>query len=136
MFRASLAAAAASVRASRASGLRIWTDQTRKLATAAAVHQAESVSGILSSASRTQPLKDAVKFYVEGADPTIWSYRDLDSNVSALSSGLQALGYGVGDKMLAWLPTGSPEYAALVLAAANVGATVVTIAPPADPNNA
>lgn len=136
MLRASQAAAATAARASRASGLRIRVDHARRLATASAIHQAKSVAEILSSAHRAQPLKDAVKFYVDGADPTIWSYRDLDSNVSALSSGMQALGYGPGDKVVAWLPTGSPEYAVLILAAANVGATVVSVAPPEDPNNA
>ncbi len=104
---------------------------------AAAPHSAPTVAGILSSASKAQPLKDAVKFYdSDGGDPTIWSYQELTSNVSALSSGLQALGYGPGSTIVVWLSPSSAEYTTLVLASANVGASLVAVPPPADPQKA
>lgn len=107
---------------------------TPRYFSAAAPHAAPTVAGILSSASKAQPLKDAVKFYdSDGGDPSIWSYQELASNVSALSSGLQALGYGPGSTIVSWLSSSSPEYATLVLASANVGATLVAVPPPTDP---
>ncbi len=113
-----------------------FVGRLRYLATSAALHKSNAVAGILSSASKAQPLKDAVKFYGESSDrTTIWSYRDLERHVFALSSGLQELGYAAGDKIVLWLPTGSTEYAAIVLATANIGITVVTVEAPADPNN-
>lgn len=136
MLRLPQAIAATAARVSRSSALRLCADQARRYVAAAAVHQSGTVAGILESATQAQPLKDAVKFYEEDGEPTIWSYRDLEANVSALSSGLQTLGYGTGDKIAAWLPNGSAEYAVLVLAAANVGVTVVSVAPPVDPLNA
>lgn len=102
-----------------------------------APHAATTVAGILSSASKAQPLKDAMKFYdSDGGDPSIWSYHELATNVSALSSGLQALGYGPGSTIVVWLSPSSAEYTTLVLASANVGATLVAVPPPKDPQNA
>lgn len=123
-----------------------FSDGVRALSVAAP-HKASAVSEILSSAAATNPLKDAVKFYsadgtftgatTPGAseDPDIWTYFQLNANVDALTAGLQTLGYGKGDTILVWLPYTSPEYLTLVLAVANTGSTLMTIAPPADPNN-
>lgn len=123
-----------SMQALRGGASRLLAPSARRALASAAVHNTGAVGGILASAAAAQPLKDAVKFYGATADTTsIWSYRDLERHVSALTSGLQELGYGPGDKIVAWLPGGSAEYAATVLAAANAGVTLVSVAAPADP---
>ena len=115
---------------------RVFHEQLRYAASSAALHKRGAIWEILASASDAQPLKDAAKFY--GASPdrtTIWTYRDLYSHVSALSSGLQDLGYSIGDKIVVWMPAGAPEYVATILAASNLGLTVITCQPPKDPND-
>lgn len=98
---------------------------------APAPHKAGSVGEILASASAAVPLKDAVKFY-GGDSPKIWSYDKLRSNVGAVASGLQKLRYGSGDCIVSWLACGTPEYTSLLLAASEVGATIVSVPPTAD----
>lgn len=119
-----------------ASRLSSLAPSTRSLASAA-LHNRGAVGGILASAAAAQPLKDAAKFYGATADATsIWSYRDLHRHVSALTSGLQSLGYASGDKIVAWLPPASAESGALALACANAGVTFITVRAPADPLSA
>lgn len=105
-------------------------------ATSGAIHKGDQLRDILSSASKAKPLKDAVKFYGESPENTlIWTYHELQTHVNALSSGLRALGYAPGDKIVLWIPPGSPEYATTVLAVANIGVTVVACEAPADPTS-
>lgn len=98
---------------------------------ATAPHHSTTIHGLLAAATAANPLKDAVKF-IAPAKSTIWTYRELESHVSALATGLNHLGYS-NQTILALLPPSSPEYPILLLAAARVAANLIPIPPPADP---
>lgn len=136
---------AAAVAAASAAGRR--AQATRGLAAASAASAASTVPALLAAAVKANPLKDAAKFY--GSDlraedlaalpedsglplkgVKLWTYRDLQSHVGALSAGLHEAGFAAGDKVVACLPPGSPEYVVLLLAAAESGITVVAVDPP------
>jgi AMP-binding enzyme len=111
---------------------------------------APSVPAILAAARAANPVKDAIKFYgvsttaaaiAAESDPlappgdgvALWSYRDVDSHVNALVAGMTEAGFRSGDKILVFVPAGTPEYVSLVLAAADLGITVVALGAPANP---
>mmetsp|Transcript_4750 Transcript_4750/g.8294 ORF Transcript_4750/g.8294 Transcript_4750/m.8294 type:complete len:330 (-) Transcript_4750:53-1042(-) len=115
----------------------------RSYASAAAAAAAKSTSSpsnvdaIVSHASRSFPMKDAFKFLETTARKTLmWTYRDTARYSSALAGGLQEIGYSKGDKILVWIPYGSPEFLALSLAAAKLGVIIVPVTPPVDKSNA
>jgi acyl-CoA synthetase (AMP-forming)/AMP-acid ligase II len=112
---------------------------------------ATSVHAVLAAASASSPLKDAAKFYgpsdevagpsasSDGTSPLsngvdLWTYRELYTHVGALAAGLTEVGFTAGNKIATCMPSGSQEYITLVLAASEVGVTVVAIEPPANPS--
>lgn len=121
-------------------------------ATSSAFKPSSSVFAVLANARSSQPLKDAAKFYGDNADIfarpgnpgtvtdgsslreiTLWSYNDLEKHVRALASGLTDIGISHGHKVAVLLPPGSQEYIATLLAAADLGVTVVALEPPSNP---
>ncbi|PXF47516.1 hypothetical protein BWQ96_02660 [Gracilariopsis chorda] len=120
--------AAASLRIARARALR---PPLRSIATAAA---APSIRDLLHSATADSPLKDAVKFMgYANENATVWTYSQLASHVSALSTGLSHLNYSQNDAILTLLPADSPEYTVLLLAASQLGISIIPLPTPADP---
>ncbi|MBC3193118.1 AMP-binding protein [Pseudonocardia sp. C8] len=57
-----------------------------------------------------------------------WTYRDLDSAVNRLATGLLRLGVRKGDRVAVWAPN-VPEWVLLQYATAKVGAILVTVNP-------
>lgn len=101
---------------------------SRSLATAS------SIAALLSSASASKPLKDAVKFTGPSVEnPAVWTYHELSRHVSALSAGLSELALAPRHVLLTLLHPHTQEYAVTLLAAAQLGLKVVAIPPPADP---
>lgn len=98
----------------------------RSLATAAP----ETIASVINAASRSSPLKDAVKFIRPDAKSVVWTYRELNRHVDALASGFRHLRYSSGDKIVTALPSYAPEYAVLLLAAARIGLTLVPVSVP------
>ncbi|CAN8069671.1 unnamed protein product [Agarophyton chilense] len=95
-----------------------------------------SIGELLRAASTANPLKDAVKFMGFGdAKATVWTYSQLLSHVNALSTGLANLNFSPNDAIMTLLPPHSPEYAVLLLAASQIGASVVPLPIPPDPQN-
>lgn len=91
---------------------------------------ASSITSILSAGRSEWPLKDAVKFArpVASTDKSVvWTYQELTSHVSALSSGLNSMGYGSGDRVVSTLAAHTPESAVLLLACARLGVTIISI---------
>ncbi|KAI0567155.1 AMP-binding enzyme [Gracilaria domingensis] len=105
----------------------------RALATASSP---STIGQLLYAASAANPLKDAVKFMGYGdAHATVWTYSQLLSHVSALSTGLSHLNYSPNDAIMTLLPPDSPEYSVLLLAASQIGASVIPLPVPANPQD-
>jgi acyl-CoA synthetase (AMP-forming)/AMP-acid ligase II len=121
-----------------------------EFSTAAPFTSATSVPGLLAAARAASPMKDAIKFYgvstsaaavLAASDPlapasdsiALWSYRDVDTHVRALATGMSEAGFHSGDKIVSLMPCGTPEYVSLVLAAADLGMTVVALELPVNP---
>ncbi|KAA8499597.1 hypothetical protein FVE85_7182 [Porphyridium purpureum] len=98
---------------------------------------AATVSSIVDLASGKKPLKDALKFYESTTGRAmIWTYSATKKHTDAIASGLLELGYAKGDRIVAWLPWGSPEFVALALASARIGCVLVPVTPPVEKTNA
>lgn len=97
----------------------------RAMATKSAVPKHTSIASVLESAQSAVPLKDAVKFVRPDAKSTVWTFRELATHVNALASGLHSLRYGHANRIVTVLPPHSPEYAVLLLAAAQLRITLI-----------
>lgn len=95
-----------------------------------------TIPTLLSALSSTKPLKDALKYpQPPPKEPTIFTYRDLHSHTLALASGLSELSYSPSDRILSLINPTTPEYAILLLAAAHLNLTLISLPLPADPAN-
>lgn len=126
--------AATSVRIARARAQRPPFRSAAATTTAAA--PPPSIRHLLHAAAAASPLKDALKFMgYANENATVWTYAQLASHVSALSAGLSHLNYKQGDAILALLPPDSPEYTVLLLAASQLGISIIPFSTPPDPQN-
>lgn len=105
------------------------------LARSFATDAPKTIASVVSTASESSPLKDAVKFINPDAKSVVWTYRELSRHVDALASGFRHLSYSPGDKIVTALPPYAPEYAVLLLAAARLGLTLVPVPTPTANNS-